>query len=151
MSVVKARVFELFSIGWPNGRLPIYNIGPVLGEGGMDDVTARKFFDILKQIDSDVKVQFWNGLCASCQDENHPLFPVRDQILVNVIALTHFEDFRNNTFLFPSSAFPVHKLNQIFLESSFTQNNIPKVTFGATSTTAGTCSTLPGLHFMCWD
>eukprot|EP00299_Pterocystis_sp_00344_P016398 c8229_g1_i1.p1 GENE.c8229_g1_i1~~c8229_g1_i1.p1 ORF type:complete len:858 (+),score=201.21 c8229_g1_i1:35-2608(+) len=83
MTIVKARVFELFSIGWPSGKLPLYNIGPVLGEGGMDDITARRFFDILKEIDPDVKIQFWNGLCATCQDDSHPLFPVRDQILVN--------------------------------------------------------------------
>ncbi|MEI7901558.1 MAG: Ig-like domain-containing protein [bacterium] len=61
---VTHRSISQFAAGYRDGRLPFYHIGPVYGEGGMDETDARKLLGFIKEQDPACKMTFWNGIGA---------------------------------------------------------------------------------------
>ena len=75
---------SIFSAAWPGGLLPALHVGAVLGEGGMDDEVAFPFYQLLQGLQpGGMRMAFYDGPCATCNDSAHPLFGVRENLLVN--------------------------------------------------------------------
>lgn len=78
MEIAKAKSIQQFAAGYPNGKLPYYHIGPVLGEGGMDTELAARFIQLITSQSPETKIMFWNGPAAN--DAN--LLPLKDRCIV---------------------------------------------------------------------
>jgi hypothetical protein len=75
---VAQRSLKQFAAGYDDGVLPIYHIGPVLGEGGATPAQARKMIDGLLEVSPKTKILFWNGI-----DPADPLLaPLKDKLVV---------------------------------------------------------------------
>lgn len=61
MKIAIARSIEQFAVGYPDGVLPFYHIGPVLGEGGMETSLASTVLGLIQDSCADTKMMFWNG------------------------------------------------------------------------------------------
>ena len=73
---------QIFGASWPGGVLPVLHVGAVLGEGGMNDDVAFAFYEVLRGLQPSISMSFYDGPCASCSDASHPLYAVRDRMLV---------------------------------------------------------------------
>ena len=61
IAIFTERSYAQFAAGYPAGDLPYYHMGPVLGEGGTSPDNAAIVLDILREVDADVQLMFWNG------------------------------------------------------------------------------------------
>lgn len=78
MEIAIDKSIEQFAAGYPDGDLPVYHVGPVFGEGGMNSGLAVKILDMIQRKSPSTKMMFWNG--ASAEDAN--LFERRDDCIV---------------------------------------------------------------------
>ncbi|MCY2931022.1 MAG: family 20 glycosylhydrolase [Planctomycetota bacterium] len=78
MAEATRRAVDQFAAGFPDGHLPYYHIGPVLGEGGMGPDVAAKFLDVLMKKDPGIRMVLWDGVNAR---DGH-LYPHRKNVVV---------------------------------------------------------------------
>ncbi|MEM9236031.1 MAG: family 20 glycosylhydrolase [Verrucomicrobiota bacterium] len=69
---------DQFAAGYPDGTLPYYHIGPVLGEGGMSPELAVKVLEMIHRKSPETRMMYWNG--PNARDAS--LSPHKDKIVI---------------------------------------------------------------------
>ncbi|MDQ8189799.1 glycoside hydrolase family 20 zincin-like fold domain-containing protein [Roseibacillus persicicus] len=78
IEIAIGKAIDQFAAGYPDGVLPYFHIGPVLGEGGMAPSLAVQILDIIQRKSPRTKMMFWNGVNAK---DSH-LYPRRKDCVI---------------------------------------------------------------------